>query len=92
MAIESVGAVLIFGYVAAACRILLMRRADIGAARLLVAEGALLGLSFKVGATLLRTIQLHTWTEIATFAAVLAMRTLLKMLFAAERRRPATGP
>ncbi len=56
----------------------------IRAARLHIAEGVLAGLTFKVAATLLKTLILFSWTQIAAFAAVLALRTLLKHLFAWE--------
>ena len=54
-------------------------------ARLLVAEGAVLALSFKTGATLLKTLDLTTWDRITAFAAILALRTALKRAFAAEQ-------
>ncbi len=53
-------------------------------ARLHIAEGVLSGLSFKVTATLLKTLVLLSWNQIAAFAAVLALRTLLKRLFTWE--------
>ncbi|MDQ2817172.1 MAG: DUF1622 domain-containing protein [Candidatus Eremiobacteraeota bacterium] len=85
-AIEFVGALLVFGHVIGAAWILMARKPDIKTARLMVADGALWGLSFKVGATLLKTVQVHSWTQIALFAAILAMRTVLKTVFATERR------
>jgi len=62
------------------------RKSDIKTARMTVAAGAVWGLSFKVGATLLKTVQVHSWTQIALFAAIVAMRTVLKTVFTAERR------
>jgi uncharacterized membrane protein len=50
-----------------------------------MAEGAVLALRFKTGATLLKTLDLPNWERIAAFAAVLALRTALKRAFAAER-------
>ena len=38
-------------------------------------------------ASLLRTIELRTWNQIALFTVILTLRTLLKRLFASERER-----
>ena len=81
--IEFAGSVLLAGFVAGACRTLL-RGGGPEAARLLVAEGAVLALSFKTGASLLKTLDLPDWERIAAFAAVLALRTALKRAFTAE--------
>ncbi|MFC4455781.1 DUF1622 domain-containing protein [Deinococcus sonorensis] len=87
--IEAVGSLYVVGYAVAALLTLLRGQAGtrITAARLLVAEGALAGLNFKVAATLLRTIELHSWPEIGMFVAVFALRTLLKRVFSWEQRR-----
>lgn len=45
-------------------------------------EGAVLALSFKTGASLLKTLDLPTWDRIA---AILALRTALKHASAAEQ-------
>jgi uncharacterized membrane protein len=82
--IEAAGSVLLVGFVLAACGALL-RGGGPERARLLVAEGAILALSFKTGATLLKTLDLPSWDRIAAFAAVLALRTALKRTFAAEQ-------
>ena len=83
--IEAAGSVLLVGFVLAAGGALL-RGGGLERARLLIAEGAVLALSFKTGATLLKTIDLPTWDRIAAFAAVLALRTVLKR---AEEQRVA---
>lgn len=57
------------------------------AARLLLAEGVILALNLKTAATLLKTLDLPTWDSIAAFAAILALRTLLKRVFVAEQKR-----
>lgn len=84
--IEFGGALLIVGYTIAACWVLL-RNHSIMAARLLVADGALWGLNFKVAGSLLKTITLHTWEQLAFFAIIFALRTLLKWVFTWERAR-----
>jgi len=56
-------------------------------ARLLVAEGVVGGLGMMTAATLLRTIGLRTWHQIAVFTVVLSVRILLKKLFVWERQR-----
>lgn len=82
--IEFVGALLIVGYVVAASWVLL-REKNIPKARLVVAEGAIMGLSFKLAGTLLKTIELHTWGQILVFIVIFALRTLLKRLFIWEK-------
>ena len=71
--IEAAGSALLAGFVAAACGVLLRGGAP-ERARLLVAEGAVLALSFMTGATLLKTFDLPSWDRIAAFAAILAFR------------------
>jgi uncharacterized membrane protein len=82
--IEFIGALFIIGYLLAAL-ILLLQRRDIRRARLLVADGIIYALSFKVAGSLLKTISLHTWQQIWMFAAILALRTVLKQVFMWER-------
>jgi len=84
--IEFIGALLIVGYVLAAL-ISLLRGRSIAEARLLVADGAIMGLSFKLAGTLLKTIVLHTWQQILLFLAIFALRTVLKRIFTWERGR-----
>lgn len=74
------------GYVLAALWVL-GRGQGTARARLVVAEGALYGLAFKVSATLLKTIVLHTLGAITIFAAIFALRTLIKRVFAWEQER-----
>ena len=82
--IELVGSVLIAGYCVAAM-VALARGRGRRAAQFLVAEGALTGLSFKLCATLLKTMLLVSWSQVGIFACVLALRTILKRVFVAER-------
>ena len=82
--IEFIGALFIVGYLLAAL-ILLLQRRDIRRARLLVTDGIIYALSFKVAGTLLKTISLHTWQQFWMFAAILALRTVLKQVFMWER-------
>jgi len=56
-------------------------------ARLRAADGVIAGLGLLTAATLLKMIELRTWTQIALFAVTLGLRTLLKRLFIWERRR-----
>ncbi len=87
--IELAGALVIAGYAAAAVASLLRTR-DVAAARLLLADGVLTGLSIKLAAALLRTIVVQSWDEVLTFAAIFAIRQVLKRVFVweAERRSP----
>jgi uncharacterized membrane protein len=84
--IDLVGGLLIVGYVIAAWSTLL-RSGVVAQARLLVAEGAVLGLSFKTAGALLKTLELRTGEQMAMFGAVLALRVLLKRLFVWEWSR-----
>jgi uncharacterized membrane protein len=86
MCIEAVGSLVIVVYVLAALARLVRNRDRIGT-RLLVAEGALWGLNFKVAASLLKTIALHSWAQIGLFTCILALRTLLKWIFSWEEQR-----
>lgn len=88
--IEFAGALGVAGYCAAALAVLARRR-DITRARLLVIEGSLWGLSLKTAASLLKTITVHDWNGILVFAAILALRTVLKRAFAWEAGRLDTG-
>lgn len=84
--IEFIGALLIVGYIVAAL-VVLVRSGDITRARLLVIDGAISGLSFKLAGTLLKTIELQTWQQILMFLAIFALRTILKRVFTWERTR-----
>lgn len=64
----------------------LLRLRSVERTRLIVVEGALAGLGFMTAATLLRTVTLQTWEQIGLFAAVFALRTVLKRALAWERR------
>ncbi|WP_126577895.1 DUF1622 domain-containing protein [Tengunoibacter tsumagoiensis] len=82
--IEFVGALVIIGYIVAAL-IALIRRLDIHQARLLVIDGVINSLSFKVAGSLLKTIELRTWQQILMFVAIAALRIILKRVFVWER-------
>lgn len=84
--IEFIGALLIVGYILIALYVLL-RNKNITQARLIVADGAITALSFKLAGTLLKTIGLRTWQQILMFVAIFALRTILKRLFTWERER-----
>jgi uncharacterized membrane protein len=84
--IEFIGALLIIGYILAALYALLRGRRIISAQQL-VADGALAGLNFKLAGTLLKAIVVHSWQQILMFAAIFALRTILKRLFMWEKGR-----
>ena len=81
--IEFAGAVLIVGYCVAGL-VELARSRDLAATRLLVIRGSLWGLSLKTAASLLKTLELHSWEQIATFTAIFALRTLVKRVMTWE--------
>lgn len=84
--IEFVGALLIVGHCLAGL-VELARTGDLSAVRLLVIQGSLWGLDLKMAASLLTTIEIHSWDQIAKFAAILALRTLVKRVMAWEQAR-----
>lgn len=84
--IEAAGSLILSGYVAAAL-VLVARSRDVSRARRLVIEGAIAALDLKLAATLLKTIELHTWQQLGAFASILALRALIKQLFVWERRQ-----
>lgn len=88
-AIEFGAALVIVGYALHAWALLISTpgsgEVKIAAARIAVADGAILGLSLKLAATLLKALALHSWTAILAFTSILALRTVLKRSFAWER-------
>ncbi|HEY7063421.1 MAG TPA: DUF1622 domain-containing protein [Chloroflexota bacterium] len=89
-------ALLIVGYGAAAL-VTLVRTREVDRARLVMADGVIAGLSLSLAATLLKTILLESWEDIALFAFILGLRILLKQLFVWEeaqlaRRRATRAP
>jgi uncharacterized membrane protein len=84
--IEATAGLVVAAHVLAALGAVLRGRGP-EAARLIVAEGAVLALSLEAGAALLKTLHLPGWPQIAAFAAILALRTVLKRVFAAEQAR-----
>lgn len=84
--IEIAGALLIVGYCAAAA-VQLLRTRTPDSARLLIIQGSLWGLSLKTAGSLLKTIELQTWAQIGAFAAILALRTVIKRVMTWDERR-----
>jgi hypothetical protein len=87
--IEFGGTLVILAYAALGLGRLLAGRATIEATRMLVAQGALSGLSWKLSATLLKTIELQTFDQIGAAFAILGLRHLIGFMLAAETRRAA---
>ena len=81
--IEFAGALLIVGHCIAGL-VELARSRDLAAARLLVIQGSLWDLSLKTAASLLKTIEIHGWEQIAAFTAIFALRTLVKRVMVWE--------
>lgn len=57
-----------------------------------LSQGVLWGLDFKLAATLLKTLELTSWHQIAMFGLVLALRTLLKRSLTRAWSQPGSGP
>jgi len=75
------GSLVMLFYVLKAWRKLLSRTPQRTQAELLLAEGAVNTLSFKLAATLMKTIYIHTWRQMAILASIVTLRTLLKRIF-----------
>lgn len=86
--IEAAGALGIVGCCMAAVVSLVLHRSP-GRAQALVIEGSLWGLGLKTSASLLKALVVHDWNGILAFAAILALRTVLKRLFTWEQHRSA---
>ena len=84
LVIEAAGSLLLLIYVLVALTALL-RQHGLDRSRILLADGAVLALGFKTSASLLKTIELGTWRQIGAFAAIFALRTVLKHAFAADK-------
>lgn len=56
-------------------------------ARLVVADGVIAALGYKTAATLLKTIELQTWTAIGMFSTILIFRTVIKRVLVWEEAR-----
>ncbi len=85
--IEFGGTLVIVAYAALALGRLLAGRATVDAARRLVAQGALSGLSWKLSATLLKTIELQTFDQIGAAFAILGLRQLIRLMLDADEKR-----
>lgn len=62
----------------------LIRKHEISQAQRLIADGAILGLTWKTAAALGRTMVIASWQSIGSFAAILALRIVLKKIFTWE--------
>jgi uncharacterized membrane protein AbrB (regulator of aidB expression) len=82
--IQLLAALVIAGHLAAAL-VVLLRTQRLPLARLTAAEGVIAGLGLMTAATLLKSVQLRTWDQIALFAVILGLRIGVKRLFAWER-------
>lgn len=85
IAVDMTGALVVFGYCAAALFAVIWHR-NRTRAHSLVAQGALLGLSIKVIAALFKTLELQTWNQIGIFLVIFILKTLLKRIFVAESK------
>ena len=50
------------------------------ATRIQLAQGIMLGLEFKIGSEVLRSVIVSTWDELGTLAAIILLRSLLTLL------------
>lgn len=83
--IDTTGALVIFGYCAVAF-VTAFRSGTPAEARGIVARGAILGMSIKLVATCLKTVELQTWNQIGVFAAIFLLMTILKKTFELESK------
>lgn len=59
--------------------------------RLILAKGLAMGLEFKLGSEILRTVVVREWTEIATVAGIIALRAALTFLIHWEIKEEEKG-
>lgn len=59
--------------------------------KLTLAKGLAMGLEFKLGSEILRTVIVREWTEIATVAGIIALRAALTFLIHWEIREEEKG-
>ncbi len=83
--IDLASAGVIVGYCAAAF-VAAVRSGSAADAQLIVARGALLGMSMKTVAALLKAIELQTWDQILMFALIFVLRAVLKKVFQLESK------
>ena len=48
--------------------------------RIQLAQGIMLGIEFKIGSEVLRSVIVTTWDELGTLAAIILLRTMLTLL------------
>jgi uncharacterized membrane protein len=89
-AIEFVGALTILAYALLAFSAILARE-GVSRAKMIIAEGALAGLSFKVAASLLKLLKLSSWNSIGLFAVIFCLRSFIKFELNWQRRRIGLG-
>lgn len=75
--IESAGIVIIVVSMVRGFAGFLRHRSDI---RIQLAQGIMLALEFKIGSEVLRSVIVKGWSELATLAAVILLRSLLTLL------------
>lgn len=85
--IEFGGTLVIAGYAAVALLGLVSGRTTLDETKLLVAQGALSGLSWKLSATLLKTIELQSLDQIGAAFAILGLRHVISFALDRERKR-----
>lgn len=61
------------------------------ATKLTLAKGLAMGLEFKLGSEILRTVVVREWTEIATVAGIIALRAALTFLIHWEIKEEEKG-
>ena len=84
--IEFLGALILVAHAVCAVGVVLRERQAIDRAKVMVAHGAITGLDFKLAATLLKTMTLLDWHQIGMFAAVYAIRLMVKQAFRREQQ------
>lgn len=80
---ELIGVAVIIGTCLLSLGKLLMHRSD---TRIYLAKGLAMGLEFKLGSEILRTVVVREWKEIAIVAGIIALRAALTFLIHWEIR------
>jgi hypothetical protein len=90
LSIDILSSLVTFGYCCAGFVVFLTQR-NRNSARMLVANGALLGMNIKLVGAFLKTMELQTWNQLALFVTILALRTVLKKVFKNQKLISTTG-
>ncbi len=84
LSIDILSSLVTFGYCCAGFVVFLTQR-NRNRARMLVANGALLGMNIKLVGAFLKTVELQSWNQLGLFLTILVLRTVIKKVFLSQK-------